>query len=372
MTRFSVTPYADRIQEAKERIFRWTHDKPVDRPPFLFTAAGYVPPFSKGEQAADVDKAVEAAIGAIRYQLEQFPYTDYIPFFPLPFLGEGIIPSMFGAKQHIVEHNPPFTEGRVMDSIDELEKLPERINPETDGWGPKVKDSVLKFLDATHGEIGVGVTDHQSPYGIATKIINNEALMLAMFDAPDLVRRFLGICRQATEDVIAAMEEWAGNPDLIVKNYRSPVPGCGVIIWDDYISVLSPDLHKTFCLPENNRLYAKYGKGHLHTCGPYFPGYIDSVVEHDAYTVDTVITREMKRTKEDFLELKRRCNERNIKLVGKPWINNSHIYDRKHEEEPDRAFLEEMLRDGRMFWTHGGSPELGRESTNWVCSLFEG
>jgi hypothetical protein len=370
MTRLSIVPYIDRINEAKERIYNWTHALPVDRPPFLFTVSGFESPFTSGEQAADMDNAVTAAIESIRFQLRNFPDTDYVPFFPLPFLGEGVIPSMFGAKQHIVDDNPPFTEGRVLASIDEVEKLPARIDPEKDGWGPKVKDSVLKFLDATHGEIGVGVTDHQSPYGIATKLLGNETLMLAMYDAPDLVHRFLDICRQATEDVITAMEQWAGDPDLIVKNYRSPVPGCGVIIWDDYISVLSPDLHRKYCLPANNTLYVKYGKGHLHTCGPYFPGHIDTVVEHDTYTVDTAITSDMKRTKEDFLELKRRCSDADIKIFGNLRINNTHIHNHSHDEVPDREFLREMLSDGRMFWTSGGTAEEGKEQSEWIASVF--
>lgn len=371
MTKINLKPYRDRIEQAKERVSLWHNRKPADRPPFLFTASGFQSPYTKGEQANDQSKAVDHALLEIKYQLENFPDTDYIPFFKLPYLGEGVIPSMFGAEQHVVENNPPFTKGRILDSINDLDKLPVRIDPEKDGWGPRIKEALEIFLDATGGEIPVGVVDHQSPYGIGTKLLGNEELMLAMYDEPELVHRFLDICRQATEDVIAAMEKWAGDPDLIVKNYRIPLKDGGIIIWDDYISVITPSLHKEFSVPVNNRLFKKYGRGHLHTCGPYFPGFIDAVLEHDASTIDMVITRGMVRLEDDFRLLKEQALRTDIRLFGDPWVNDVHIHSQNYTKKPGREFIKEMVSDGAVFLTSCGTAEEGSEMTGWFESLFK-
>ena len=84
MTKINLNPYKDRIEQAKERLFLWHHRKPVDRSPFLFTPSGFLSPYTLGEQADNQSKAVEAALQEIKFQLENFPDTDYIPFFKLP------------------------------------------------------------------------------------------------------------------------------------------------------------------------------------------------------------------------------------------------------------------------------------------------
>ena len=63
--------------------------------------------------------------------------------------------------------------------------------------------------------------------GIATKLIGNEDLMLAMYDTPDFVHQLMDIVTNAIADTIKAMERWAGDPNLIVKNDRDPMPGGG-------------------------------------------------------------------------------------------------------------------------------------------------
>lgn len=369
MTKINLSPYRDRINQAKERIFRWHHGKGGERPPFLFTPSGFQAPYTRGEQAADTTKAVENALQEINFQLETFPDTDFVPFFQLPYLGEGIIPSFFGAEQLIAEDYPPYTKGRVLSTWEDVRKLPGQIDPEHDGWGPRIKEAVDIFLDATGGEIPVGVPDHQSPYGIATKLIGNETLMMGLYDDPDGVVDFLNLCRRAASDTIKAMEKWAGDPDKIIKNYRAPLPGCGLILWDDYISVLTPELHIKYCTPVNNALYDEYGPGHMHTCGPYFPGYIDAVLQQNVQTLDTAILRGFSRRKEDYRLLKERCNEAGMKICGPLFISDTHFADEAARRKPDRPFIEEMIGDGTMFWRTGGTREEGMELTKWVDSL---
>lgn len=372
MGKYDLKIPQDRIDEAIARRKAWLAGEPLDRLPFEFAVTGAPKTYTQGEQAADPDKAVEAAITVMRHQFEQFPDNDYIPFFRLPFLGEGVIPSMFGAKQKIVENNPPFTEGRVMADMTELDKLPKRIDPENDGWGPRIKECVTKFLDATDGRIPVGVTDHQSPYGIATKIVENEALMLGMYDTPELVREMLDICMTATIDVIRALEEWAGDPDLIVKNYRAPYPGGGLIIWDDYVSVMSPSLHQEFCLEPNMRLYEEFGIGHLHTCGPYFPGYIDAILAHKPLSVDVSIMRGMTKSRDDMLQMRDLCDQAGVKICGNLTANPVHTHSKTYDQPPDPEFIKAMSRNNILMLLASGTPEYGRELLTTIKSLPTG
>ena len=360
MKKYKVAQSRNRIAEARERTYAWYQGKP-DRLPFSFTPS-FEKRYTIGEMAVDIDKAIEGSVHDMNEIMAGFPDSDYIPFLNLAYLGEGMIPSMFGAEQFIVRDTPPFTQGRIIRNLKkDLPGLPRRINPDTDGWGPLLKETVLRFLDATDGEVPVMICDIQSPYGIATKLVDNQELMLAMYDTPELVHELMELCVQATIDTIRAMERWAGNPDLVVKNVRAPFPDCGLVIYDDYISVLSPSLHEVFCFPYNMKLYREFGIGHLHTCGPYFPGYIDSVLKHRPRSMDIIILRNISRTREDMLLLKQYAGEAGVKLSGSLSSNPVSIFDSKHDQLPDGEFISRMARGGNLFITSGGKRDFGLE-----------
>jgi uroporphyrinogen-III decarboxylase len=358
----------DRIAEARDRCTKYYNKQKVDRLPFrYYSGTPKCPSYTYGDIIRDPDKMIERTIAQINAQTESFPDTDYLPSLGLAHLGEGVLASMFGAEQYVVEDNPPFTNGRVMQNIYDLKKLPRKINPAEDGWGPKVKELCEKFLDAVQGEIPVGVIDHQSPYGTATKICDNEELMLAMYDEPEMVHEFFDIVTTAIEDTIDAMEQWCGS-ECFVKNEALPVPGKnGVIIWDDYISVITPELHKQFCAPYNRRLYEKYGYGHLHTCGPYFPGYIDACLNCKPLSMDIAIMRGFARSKEDILEFRRVTREAGVILMGSPDYTSNHIFDAKWGEKDD-DYLRSMA-DGGLFYSEWGAPENGAARTKYWHEL---
>jgi len=359
----------DRIAEARDRSAKYYHKQKVDKLPFrYFSGTPDCPNYTYGDIIRDPDKLIEQAIARINAQTESFPDTDYLPYLGMAHLGEGVVASMFGAEQYVVEDNPPFTEGRVMRNIYDLKNLPRKIDPEKDGWGPKIKEVCEKFLDAVQGEVPVIVSDHQSPYGSATKICNNEELMLAMYDEPEMVHEFFDIVTTAIEDTIDAMEKWCGITGL-AKNEAVPTPGGdnGLIIWDDYISVITPELHKEFCAPYNIRLYKKYGAGHLHTCGPYFPGYIDACLNCKPLSMDFAIMRGFSRSKEDMKEFRRITKEAGIILTGGPDYTSNHIFDAQWGEKDDEYLR--YMADGGMFYSEWGPPENGAARTKYWHDL---
>ena len=352
----------DRVNEARDRCTKYYNKQKVDRLPFRYNSGTpNCPAYSYGDIIRDPDKLIERKIAEINAQTESFPDTDYLPLLGLAHLGEGVVASMFGAEQYVVEDNPPFTKGRFMQTIYDLPKLPRKINPETDGWGPKLKEVCEKFLDAVQGEVPVLVSDHQSPYGSATKICNNEELMIAMYEEPEMVHEFFDIVTTGIEDTIDAMEKWCGK-DCLVKNEAVAVPGQnGLILWDDYISVITPALHKEFCSPYNIRLYEKYGRGHLHTCGPYFAGYIDACVNCNPRSLDLSIMRGFARDKKDMIEFRRITKEAGIILMGSPDYTPTHIYDASWGVKDDEYM--HYMADGGIFYSEGGAKEDGAART---------
>ena len=359
----------DRIDEAYDRYTKYYHKQKVDKLPFRYNSGTpNCPNYSMGEMIRDVDKLIERKIAEINAQTENFPDTDYMPYLGMAHLGQGLVASMFGAEQYVVEDNPPFTTGRVMKNIYDLDKIPRRINPETDGWGPKLKETCEKFLDAVQGQVPVLVSDHQSPYGTATKICDNEEYILGMYDEPEMTHEFMDIVTTGIEDVIDAMEKWCGTEHL-VKNESVPVPGGknGLIIWDDYISVISPSLHMEFCAPYNLRLYEKYGHGHLHTCGPYFPGYIDACLKCKPNSMDLTIMRGMARSKEDMIEFRRVTKEAGVILMGSPDYTSNHIFAAEWGVKDDDYM--HYMADGGMFYGEWGAKENGEARTKYWHDL---
>ena len=140
----------------------------------------------------DPDKAIEQFIAGVNHQFELFPDTDYAPSFFMNFFGPGAIASMYGAEMVLPEQIPPYTI-KIMKDIYDLDKVPKRFDPDNDGWGPKMRDTVEKFLHACNGELPVALCDIQSPYGNATQLIDDEQFMYAMYDEPELVHAMLSL-----------------------------------------------------------------------------------------------------------------------------------------------------------------------------------
>lgn len=343
----------NRISEAKERIKAWRNGEKSDRIPFIFDPIDMPDRYSIGEKITNTGKAVESMLDEINYKLEQFPDSDYVPYFNLGYLGQQVIPSMFGVKQVIFEDRKPFAVGRVINDLEnDLPKLPERIDPDNDGLGPTLREVVIKCLDACDGEIPVRVCDHQSPYGIASKLMDNTDLMYALYDTPDLVHKLINICTNAIADVLLSMEQWAGNPEMVVRSSIEPYTGGGVVLFDDYVSVITPNLAKEFCAPYNNRLFKRFGKGHLHTCGPYFPGYINAVIKSEPASIDINRLRGNTRKFEDMLLLKKISCETGIKLHGRVKCDDRKV---------DLEYVRILAKGGGLFWHDSGRSEKGLE-----------
>jgi len=371
---FKLNYNRERVAEAKDLLVRWYNCEKIERTPFVYSitpekSGTWLPaqPYNYCEAINDSEKAVEGQLLSIQHQFDTFPDCDYLPYMTLAYLGEGILASMYGAKQYIVEKNPPFTEGRFFKDIYEAQNIDNSIDFEKTEWCKILKEHVTRFVEATNGEIPVGSPDYQSPYGTATKLVPNEELILAMYDEPELVKNFLSVITDGIIKLLKIMEKWIG-ADLIATNIKVPVPQkTGIIIWDDYISVLNPGLHTQICAPFNKRLFNEFGQGHLHTCGPYFPGYVNACLECNPKSMDIITMRGTGKSREDLISFLEITRKRNILLFGQLTVNETSIFE-KGTKQGDDELLEMFIRGGYMP-ASGGTLEKGikfRETINRI------
>jgi len=338
----------DRLAEAKEVRARWYNGEKT-RTPFILTGppkdAGYRHNYK--EMCEDSKIALDAMLSSIQYQLDTFPDCDYLPVMRLGYMGQGLLAALYGAEQYVVEKDPPFTKGRIFKDIYETERLSNEFDFDTNVWGRKLKEHADRFVDATKGQIPIGPPDFQSPYGIASKLMPNEELMMALYDEPELTRQFLDKVTDGIIKLLETIEKWVGVGNF-VHNVDNPIPGkCGIIIWDDYISVLNPELHKEFCGPCNRKLYDRFGYGHLHTCGPYFPAYIDACLMCRPKSMDISIMRGETKTKSDLLEFLSIAQKNNIRLLGFLTISDDSVFN-NNWIQADNTLIEDFVRGGWM------------------------
>ena len=316
----------DRVAEARDLRTRWYKGEKISRTPYVFTIDGHEPLHLPREMCLDGKKAAECFIDSIQYQFDTFPDCDFLPAMRYDYLGQGLLPSMYGAKQVMDEFVAPFTEGRIFKDIYEAEALNNDFEIGDTEWGKKLKEHLEIFIDATNAEIPVCVADYQSPYGIATKLLPNEELMVAMYDEPELFHKLMDTVTDGIIKLIDTMAKWAG-PELFAYNMYNPIPGLpSLSMWDDYISVVTPALHQELCVPYNRKLFERYGQGHLHTCGPLFPNYIDSCIACKPRSMDILIMRDMGKSKEDMLTFLEMAKKENILLFGSLEYNETSLF----------------------------------------------
>lgn len=363
----------DRVAEAYEAFKIAFAHKEGKRIPFIFTVNGYQPARDKNytELALNHEDSLSSQIESLNYQFKMFPDCDRIPVVGTHDTGQGVIPSMFGAKQAVNRYAQPFTEGRIIENLErDLPKIKKRIDPFRDGWGPFCLERLRFFIEATEGDLYYTYLDHQSPFGLATKLLSADNLILEMFDHPDLVHELLSIITQAVIDTIEAqrlvVKEATGDFSRLVGNVYQPFPHEHMIIWDDFVSVLSPDLWNKFCRPYNEKIYQLYGPGHLHTCGPLTGGPIDSILScRGAESIDLGIITGFERTKNEVLAIKKKVKGRCVCIgplayyrAGEENVPPAETTRRLSEIGLD--YVREMNESGGFIWCESGTVEDGK------------
>ena len=99
MGKFRLVYNKDRVAEAKKTLMALRLHKKLNRIPFVYTAIGAQVLYTPEERVMDPEKELENQIANMNFILHKSPDTDFIPCFSTMHFGQGLIPSMFGAKR---------------------------------------------------------------------------------------------------------------------------------------------------------------------------------------------------------------------------------------------------------------------------------
>lgn len=360
-----------RIAEAKRRLKTAFENKVCDQVPFIFNIDGFEAKESIGlaKIATNHDECLRYQIEMLNYQFSKFPDCERIPFFDMTDTGQDIIPSMFGAELLVTDLERPVIKNYLIENLaDDIDKIPKTVNPYKDGWGPYCLKRLRYFLEATNYEIPCGYLDHQSSFGVATKLVKPTQLMIELYEHPELVTKLLDIVTEAIIVTVKAQKEIAG--DLLIGSPYLP-DDKNFIIWDDFVSVLSPQMYSKFCKPQNEKLYSIFCPGHLHTCGPVLDEPIKVMVAtKNCVSVEiSQSLRQQTKVHDDMLLLKDIVRGKCLCIGSLSEIYCPVPSEEEQKHSRDRITLDlvrKMNKNGGFIWIESGSFEEGERFLQWA------
>jgi len=229
----------------------------------------------------------------------------------------GIPYSRIDGNRIRIGHGPPLVQS-VAD-IDRLEAASEGFLQR--GLLPELIERASWLVERTGRQHAIAFPDFQSPLGLASKLMDSTEFILWMVDDPESVQRLLRLMSRMIAQLLTALQEATGSPDLVQSPYLMPSEMRGTI-WDDYVSILGPETYCRIVPDVNDELLQQYGGGHLHTCGPCMGPVTDAILANQNVRSFDVIFANLDRERltTHVLDLKKRCAGRAVlNVAGMPY-----------------------------------------------------
>jgi hypothetical protein len=188
--------------------------------------------------------------------------------------GVGIIPSMLGCPVFIMPE-----EMKTLPNVYPLEgglsairSLAEGASPGfSKGWGPKVLEvaEVFREIRETYPVIAAFVRidhpDSQGPLDICELLWGSD-IFYALVDEPELAHKLLGF---VTDFYISFIDHWFAllPPVDGYHSFFSRLHKGDITIRNDSLMNLSPQMHREFAMPYDQRILSHYRGGMVHFCG---------------------------------------------------------------------------------------------------------
>ena len=230
--------------------------------------------YSTRERFRDGDRQLEATLANALATWEHAPSSDCIPALR-PDVGCSCLASAFGCEYYWGEQ-PDQTPG-VRDPILTLDGLEEQVaalpvpDPERDGWLPEGLRRIRRFAEAGEGVIPVSLLDAAGGVNVAADLLGMTALMLAFYDQPAALHALLGKIQDLYAATIRAGIGAAGGEEFITTTDYEDVwypDGWKGHVSDDISAGFGPEVYAEFSAPYHARIFAEFGAGGLHNCGP--------------------------------------------------------------------------------------------------------
>ena len=187
--------------------------------------------------------------------------------------GTSIIPSLFGVEQFMMaEELDTLPTSHPLQSSDAIRKLVDAGPPNVRSFlGGKVFEAAGRFLEALEKypvlqrTIDLYHPDTQGPMDIA-EVVWGSDIFYAFGDEPELLTSFLELITNAYTrflrdwyELVPRTRDWSNHWNMAHKG--------ALMIRNDSLMNLSPEIYTEFVRPFDQRLFDEFGGGAIHFCG---------------------------------------------------------------------------------------------------------
>jgi hypothetical protein len=258
------------IERRKQLVRDLWAGKPVDHIPTYLIVSDPKPQYTVREQFQDAEKQLSVAMRTVELSWQAVPEGDYIPAMR-PDVGCSCLATAFGAELYWGD-DPNQTCGVREPPIRDMEQVRDLPVPPPDaGQLGEGIARVRRFAQAGEGLVSVSLLDMAGGINVAADLLGCAGLYLAMYEAPELLEGLLAKIQQLFLATIAEQIEAAGGEERITTtdfpDYWFPEGRKGHVS-DDISANISPVLYRRYSTPYHNLVFARYGGGGLHNCGP--------------------------------------------------------------------------------------------------------
>lgn len=235
----------------------------------------------------DPESDVLTNLENVRYQIEclkasaEVGYVlDNCPAFNMIHFGTGPLATAFGAEMILREGLQPAFEP-VVHTHEEAMRL-KKPDLFKDGLCPQILERIQYYNEATQGKIILTPCDAAGPWSIATSIWHYEDILEAIYTAPQAVHSLLDMVTECLIEWWNIQEAYIGRWGRAHSSYSVFSPR-GVMIGDDCLVTVSPQIWEEFFMPYNNRLSREYGNFITYHCCMRYDTHFESIIKTDGF-----------------------------------------------------------------------------------------
>lgn len=258
--------------ERRKDLYRRAFDyQPVDHLPVFVWVQG---PTSREHtirwELESGENQLAANLAWIERSLRLLP-DDYIPVVRIT-QGYVTLATMFGCQVHWSE-DPNQPPGVLEHPIKELSQVYRLAHPGLDaGMMPENLRRMRLFASSLPPDVLLTGVDVGGPLNNMKDLLETNLFYTSFYDDPMAVHNLLDLLTSVQQEVMQALVEAGGGVGRFGCLDFDPIwhPAKYISFCsDDVCATLGPKLFEEFSLPYNDRLYAPWGSGGLHNCGPH-------------------------------------------------------------------------------------------------------
>ena len=268
---FSLDIDHNEMERRKNHYRRVFDYQPVDHLPVFIWVQGPVhAEHTLRWELESGENQLEANQAWIERALRLLP-DDYIPVVRIT-QGYLTIASMFGCQAHW-SSDPNQPPGVLEHPIKDLQQVYSLKRPGVgDGMMPENLRRMRLFAENFSMDVSLTGIDIGGPLNNLKDLLDTNLFYTSFYDDPQAVHTLLGLLTSVQLEMMQALVAAGGGLERFGSLDFDPV-------WhpDKYISFCSDDVSATigpkvfekFSLPYNDRIYAPWGSGGFHNCGPH-------------------------------------------------------------------------------------------------------